>query len=61
MVEITGRISAQAKTDDNGEPIDSRVLQLGSNKEQYGGNKIPTIKVDTIELSYENLVKAIKG
>ena len=61
MVEITGRISAASKTDDKGEPVDSRVLQLSSNKEQYGGNKIPTIKVDTIELSYDNLIKAIKG
>ena len=61
MVEITGRISAVSKADENGNPIDTRVLQLSSNKEQYGGNKIPTIHADNIELSYENLVKAIKG
>lgn len=61
MVEITGRISATANVDENGNPVDKRVLQLSSNKEQYGGNKIPTIKADNIELSYENLVKAIKG
>lgn len=61
MVEITGRISAVSKADENGNPIDTRMLQLSSNKEQYGGNKIPTIHVDNIELNYENLVKAIKG
>ena len=61
MVEITGRISAVSKADENGNPIDKRMLQLSSNKEQYGGNKIPTIHVDNIELNYENLVKAIKG
>ena len=61
MVEITGRISSVAKTDEKGEPVDTRVLQLSANKEQYGGNKIPSIHVDNIELSYENLVKAIKG
>ena len=61
MVEITGRISAVSKADEKGNPIDTRVLQLSSNKEQYGGNKIPTIHVDNIELNYENLIKAIKG
>ena len=61
MVEITGRISAVSKADEKGDPIDTRVLQLSSNKEQYGGNKIPTIHVDNIELNYENLIKAIKG
>ena len=61
MVEITGRISAVSKADEKGDPVDTRVLQLSSNKEQYGGNKIPTIHVDNIELNYENLVKAIKG
>ena len=61
MVEITGRISAVAKTNEKGDPVDTRVLQLSANKEQYGGNKIPSIHVDNIELSYENLVKAIKG
>lgn len=61
MVEITGRITINSKEDDEGNIIDSRILNLSPSKDQFGGNKIPTIKKDNIELSYENLIKTIKG
>ena len=61
MVEITGRISCKSKEDENGNIIDTRILQLASTKDQFGGNKIPTINIDYVNLSYEDLIKAIKG
>lgn len=60
MVEITGRVSCEAKQDEAGNVVEKRVLQLASSKDQFGGNKIPVIKTDKIELGYENLLKAFK-
>lgn len=61
MVEITGRISVKSKENEDGTVEDKRIIYLNSTKDQFCGNKIPTIKDDFIELGYENLVKAIKG
>jgi phage nucleotide-binding protein len=61
MVEITGRISIHSSENDAGVVEDKRILYLNSTNDQFCGNKIPTIKVDYIELGYDNLIKAIKG
>lgn len=61
MVEITGRITCNSKEDDDGNIIDTRILNLSSTKDQFGGNKIPTITIDNIELSYNKLIEIIKG
>jgi hypothetical protein len=61
MVEITGRISCKSKEDENGNIIDTRILQLASSKDQFGGNKIPTINIDYVNLGYDDLIKVIKG
>ena len=61
MVEITGRISCKSKEDENGNIIDTRILQLAPSKDQFGGNKIPTINIDYVNLGYEDLIKVIKG
>lgn len=60
MVEITGRISCEAHQEENGDVTEKRVLQLASSKEQFGGNKIPVIKTEKVELGYDNLVKLLK-
>lgn len=61
MVEITSRITVHSVQNDDGTVTDTRVLNLGSKKDMFGGNKIPTIIKDTMTLSYEELVKEIKG
>lgn len=61
MVEITSRLSVKSTQNEDGTVEDKRIMYLNSTKDQFCGNKIPTIKQDYIELSYENLVKQIKG
>lgn len=64
MMEITGRLYAETK-DVDGETIETRKLFFGSASDMATGNKVKTLKVDSILMDekegYNNLVKAIKG
>lgn len=60
MVDITGRVMIKTEETD-GKIIDKRILYLNATKEQVGGNRIPTIKEDFIELEYKNLENVYKG
>ena len=61
MMEITARISIESVKNEDGSITDTRYLNVGSAKDMFGGNKIPSLKAGKIVLSYENLVKAIKN
>src|SRR5574344_47637 len=61
MLEITGRISIMSTENEDKSITDTRILYLTSTKDQQGGNKIPTLTKEYIELSYNNLINAIKG
>ena len=61
MVEITGRIKCDVIKDEDDNVTEKRVLHLTSSASEFGGNKIPTLTVDKIDLSYEALVEAMKG
>lgn len=61
MVEITARISINSKEDEKGIVSDSRILNLESRKDQFGGNKIPSLTDEYIPLSYKTLVDKIGG
>lgn len=63
MMEITGRLYAETK-DDDGVKLETRKLFVGSASDMFAGNKVKTLKVDSILMDevdgYNNLVKAVK-
>ena len=60
MVDITGRVMIKTEEED-GNPVDKRILYLNATKDQVGGNRVPTIMTDYIPLEYVELLNVYKG
>lgn len=65
MMEITGRLYSVTQQVEEGVKIELRNLFVGSASDMFTGNKIKTLKVDTILMDevegYNNILKAIKN